>query len=118
MKYSHAENIFELTSENSIVVITYDKVKCIINLIVIDIDTVEICDLHVNRESDRNKGYGTLLLNYACNYIKKQGYKYVVGDIVKTDDHQRLKKFYTERGFEVILHEHNNIIYKIRKKLV
>lgn len=47
MKYSHAENIFELTSENSIVVITYDKVKCIINLIVIDIDTVEICDLHV-----------------------------------------------------------------------
>lgn len=119
MEYKFEENAFDITDSDGIIVITYNRPKSIINLSIIDNESVEICDLRVNSESDRSKGYGTLLLNYTCHYLKKMGYKCVVGHITRTDDHERrLKKFYTGRGFDVSSHKGNNFVYKITKELV
>lgn len=62
---------------------------------VLDKYNIELCDIIVNNESNRNKGYGSELLKYIIDYVNQYHKKNIIGNIMERDEHEKLKLWYS-----------------------
>lgn len=74
----------------------------------INIDTKEISDFSIY-EKYRDKGYGTILINFAIN-------SFGINNLVVLEDNKRAIKFYSNKGFYIDKIDDNIIYMKLKKE--
>ena len=62
---------------------------------------IEWMDIKINNPKIRGKGIGSLVVQFMCNYLKKNGATEIFGHISDVDDIERVKFFWEKNGFTV-----------------
>jgi hypothetical protein len=96
----YEQNDIRIYIDESSIDFTYKKYyKC--DLLVMDENTIELCDNEVMPKEERNKGLGTVGITYVCDFIKKAGYTKIIGEIGGYDDIDQIIHFYEKNQFIV-----------------
>lgn len=75
----------------------------VINIYIgIDNGIVELKEIVIPQTENRCKGYGTLVMNFLINLLRRAEYKKIWGALSHVDDVDRLKnRFYPKFGFNI-----------------